>query len=343
MKLYFALCASAMAAILGGCAYPTQPSPEEERIARLFRGCMHEEGLKFIREECVGKFNREQPELKAKAQKIYEDRLNALGADFKLLNAIWGKDAAGVKNALSLGANVNREFTTVDLLGSRFAQSPNETTTPAFEVKDLEIFETLVLAGANLHWVQPSQEKSIIAYRFNSSLPIDGLVLSERAFKLGYRPSAEDLATFKRSAEVSESPLDKERYLSFYNKALTFSSKSEKARAAVVEADNKEDRIRKQKEDDDELERIKEKRRVAQVVADEMRNSQMRAVGVVGRKVCTKSAVGDVYIGNVVAVLDQRIEVYITSAFPPGRPDLEVPGFRPYTVWESVFSWTACN
>lgn len=343
MKFCFALSVSVTAALLAGCATPTQPSPEETRVNRLIKNCTNADGLDRLRNKCVMTVLHESPEVKAKARKILEGKIDALGPDFKLLFAIWEDNATGVTNALSLGANVNRVFTSVDIHGPDIGVDYSETTTPAFEAQDPKIFEALVIAGANLHWVQPYQGKSIIARRFHEGTPVDGLGLSAIALKFGYSPSAEDLVYIKQYAESRTKLKDREKYLDFYKKTLSFTSKKEKSRIAVIEAEIKASDARKEDEHTEKEKKEKAQSDAATAIAQASLNSRMLSVGVVGNKVCTQSNTGDVYIGNVVAVADHKIEVYITSAFPAGRPDLNLPGFRPYKVWESVNYWNACN
>lgn len=340
---------------LMGCSTPQQRAPENSQDLALLRNCLAAKGPGSMYNGCVtGRIANSSPTVINKAYTHWTMTLEQQGPDAMLFGAVLEKNIEGAKKALSIGANVNRQFTYAELYGPHAPAEEKLTALYKAGETNLAMFELLMKAGGDASWIPPSKKENVVVENFTRTTSkssseqgptLLGVQLAEIALQNGYRPNATDLAYFKRTADSERDADIKAGYQAFLRKALASASATDRANMAEVEAKKIKDRNHEKATEAAEREKTLRIAEQTELIARHQLDQQMFTVGQIGTHVCLDAPAvtgGVTYAGFVVGASETRIQVRIDRAFYRSAPDQSPAGFQPQILWDSPLNWRRC-
>ncbi|MBS7690728.1 hypothetical protein I0E98_10635 [Pseudomonas lalucatii] len=353
---------SAAALVLAGCGSTPmiQDSEDVVRGKAYLQECLASTHIKPMHRACFNYYlSKVGDEAKAQAKQHWDSYMATLGPDERLLGAVFRQNTEAAREAISSGANVNREFSASFLNGPSVRNAESKTTVlmqAGFKF-DLEMMELLLQNGANPSWKEGEDRFDVVAnlisrsgithYEDGTRETVTGLQVGELAFKYGYRPDALALDFIGSQAKNN----DPSRYgyfdiKPFYQQLLNSSSPQVRKELAAIEAKRHRSAAEREAQRAVEL----EKRRVAQ---EDMRRqhqllaSQQKArMRAIGTRVCVDRAtqIGVVtYVGYVENVAVEKVQIRVSQAFFKMAPTLAPGGFQPSIIWDNLSDWRMCE
>lgn len=292
------------------------------------------------------------------AKAHWSNTVATLSPDERLLAATLWPTIAMAKEAIASGANVNREFTNREVIGTR---STGERTTTALQiaVRDFEpkIAEFLMQEGADPNWRENEDDLGMFTSRITVrqgytdkegiARTITGLDMAELGLKYGLKPTAASLFYLEglmqgykpgRYSSTNVKPIyDKliQRKTPELDRQLA--ALREKQRLAAIQRVNEE-----QKRFEERM-KSEERLRIASERATQALNARKR---VIGTRICKEmpSQFGTlIYVGYVEGLGPDKVQIRVSNAVYKGAPSMSPGGFRENILWDYPNSWNICE
>lgn len=327
----------AVSLAVAGCATGTREPKLTGQEQETLSWCQQQKTLVKGRVVCVDRLARERTLVREKARQIWEDTVRKSGPNAQLFDAVAKKDIDGARKALAAGADPKHVYQPDEL-----DRSLDERLTALWVAvfnNDLPMIDMLLKAGADAGWVNPSQEKSVVNLKLDSS----NFVVLDKILASGYRPTASDLLYIKDKIRINANyPKAKKEYQDFYAKAEAAAPLS--ARNGI-EAEQKRQLAKQQKEEAWRAQQEIETKREEQALYARARREVAR-LSEKGTQVCRLPlAYGGrvMEVGWVEGSSDYKIQVRVAQAFFIRAPELSPGGFAPRVIWDSPYNWKRCN
>lgn len=353
----------AVALLLTGCGTSPKDIAEQQRKAegeQALQQCLVATEIATMRSSCFRHIiNDAGPEASAQADKHWSETVAKMSPDKRLLAAVLWPNIAAAKEAITSGANVNREFTSRVVTGPTSTKPEAKHTVLGIAVRDFEplMAEFLMQHGADPNWREDGNESDMFTGRLTwsqsytgrdgNSHSISGFDMAKLALKYGFVPTAHGLVKLETLMRAHDRhPTSIPNVKPLYEELVQRTTPNVKREyAALKEAKRREEQQRASEEQRRNAERlmIEERSLRAAEQATRMLNERKR---IIGTKIC-KEAPGRygtvIYVGYVEGLGPEKLQIRVSNAVFKNAPSLSPGGFRENIMWDYPANWDICE
>lgn len=349
----------AVALLLAGCGTTAKQTQDTAIGQQALQKCLAATDVPSMRSTCfqwdLGKAGEGAF---AEAEDHWNKSVATLPPDQRLLAAALWPNIAMAKEAIASGANVNREFTSREVIGAR-STGERRRTVLDIAVRDFEpkIAEFLMLEGADPNWRENEDDLDMFTGRITmsqsytdkdgNSRNITGLEMAELGLKYGLTPTAPSLFYLEGLIQgYKPGRISSTNVKPFYDKLIQrMTPEVDRQLAALKEKQRLAAQQREIEEQKRFEERMKseERLRIASERATQALNARKR---VVGTRICKEqpSQFGTlIYVGYVEGLGPEKVQIRVSNAVYKGAPSLSPGGFRESILWDYPNSWNICE